>query len=139
MRYFRLYALGLGFVILSVVWAWNKIDLTLNYAPVAGTVTAVDQMCRVEQEGNILERPKSAPIEMTCDQAVAAVQTGRRFQGDSVAFGTNILYSYVSPVDHAAHSGKMWRNSEVALGAPPLSVVIYASRTKAGISKFVMP
>ena len=143
MRYLRLYVLGLGFVVLSALWAWNKIDLTLNYLPVTASVMQVIQSCRLEKSGD----SRDAIHEMPCDKAMAAAQT-QQFQDYTLEAGNGITYNYVSPVDSALHSGRIWLGQNVAVnrGAvaledtevlPGQPIGIYASKSRAQDSKYV--
>ncbi|WP_443750477.1 hypothetical protein [Asticcacaulis solisilvae] len=138
MRYLRLYLIGLALAVLSAAWAWNRIDLALNYTQVAGTVISADEACRVEKQGDAVTRKAEVINEMPCDAAMVAVQAGQAYAGYGVEAGTDILYNYVSPVDHAVHSGKLWRDGDVDLGpVPGDAVAVYASKATAGASKFV--
>jgi len=140
MRYLRLYMIGAFLVVLSVMWAWSKIDLAFNYVAVTGTVTQFAPSCHLEKSG-------AAPLEMSCNKAMAAVQTAQ-FHEYAIEGGSSVVYSYVSPADHATHFGKTWlsESSAVNTGAiaietpevsPGLPIAIYASRSQASVSKYL--
>jgi len=139
MRHFRLYVIGALVLFAAGLWAWNEIDLRVNYVTVTGTIVTTDQTCHLEKEDNaIIAKRKTTTNEVSCDLAQAAVNEAPEYKGFKVVPRTNIHYSYVSPVDHAPHTGDTWRDGTAdRWPAPGAHVTIYASKAKAAGSKYV--
>jgi hypothetical protein len=120
-------ALALALVIAGAFVA----DTTFHYMPVNGMIIAKSPSCFIRN----LKHKRSVS---SCEEARAVTQTGHPYAGWDIMPATVITYSYISPVDHARHSGSAYREGEASFYAeigPPW--IIYAHKEDAEKSRYL--
>lgn len=135
----RLYGIGIAVVMSAGIMGWLSADLDVNYVPVDGVILSTSVLCHLRKGmENVSDKVTHKAIEVPCNIAELAVQPGQARAGYDVVAETTIIYSYVSPVDKAPHTGATSRRGMVDLGTRAgVHIRIYAHKKDADTSKYV--
>ncbi len=127
----KLIVAGGAFAVVLIIGGVSLADTTFHYVPVNGTIIAKTPSCFIRDTKHKENMP-------SCEEAREITQPGHPYEGWKVMPATMITYSYVSPVDHARHTGSASREGEASYYAEAGTPwIIYAHKESAEKSRYL--